>query len=123
MLASGKEVCGEDEKNIINHSTSVGFLLRKVELILVKWEAMTFCAFISSILVSNTASQKGVSSWFAFAIQVSTIDQISLHNTSVATYGYLRVLDHQKFLLAISRHDVLVLCFSLSFYSSNNITE
>lgn len=36
MPASGKEVCGENEKNRINHSTSVGFLLRKVELILVK---------------------------------------------------------------------------------------
>ena len=54
-----------------------------------KWEASTIWVFISSAGRSRTVSQKGTRSWLECLTQVSMIDQISLHRTSVATWGYL----------------------------------
>ena len=45
---------------------------------------------ISSGDWSRTVSQKGTRSWSSWCAQVSTMDHISLHKTSVATYGYLQ---------------------------------
>lgn len=65
--------------------TSTGFLLRNTELILAKCEAMIVCVFISSGDLSRTVSQKGTRSCWCSFTQVSTMDHISLHSTSVAT--------------------------------------
>ena len=65
--------------------TSAGFLLKKTALILAKWVAIAICVFISSAVLSRTVSQNGVKIWSDESIHVSTIDQISLQRTSVAT--------------------------------------
>jgi hypothetical protein len=65
--------------------TSAGFLLRNTALILANCAAIVILVFISSDVRSSTVSQKGINSWSVLLRQVSTIDQISLQSTSVAT--------------------------------------
>jgi len=72
--------------------TSAGFFPKNTEFTLVKWEASTIWVFISSAERSRTVSQNGTRSWLECLTQVSMIDQISLHRTSVATWGYLSVI-------------------------------
>lgn len=74
---------------MVARHTSCGFLDKNVELIFVKCAAIAICVFISSGGRSSTVSQNGTRSSSARATHVSTMLQISLHSTSVATYGYL----------------------------------
>jgi len=60
------------------------------ELIFAKCDAIVIWVFISSGDLSRTISQQGTRSCFCSLIQVSTIDHISLHKTSVAICGYLK---------------------------------
>lgn len=80
-----------DEKSV---QTSAGFLVRKTALILAKCVAITISVFMSSADLSSTVSQKGTMSCSVLLKHVSTMDHISLHRISVATYGYLRT--HSK---------------------------
>ena len=50
---------------------------------------MTIWVFISSGDLSRTVSQNGVNNRSELLRHASTMDQISLHRTSVETYGYL----------------------------------
>jgi len=71
----------QDERVI----TSAGFFVMKMELIFAKWVAMGMCSFMSSGGLSRTVSQKGRRMRDSWLREVSTMDQISLHRTSVAT--------------------------------------
>lgn len=64
-------------------------MFRKAALIFAKWEAITICVFMSSGGRSITVFQNGARSWSECLRQVSAIDHIPLHRTSVATCGYL----------------------------------
>ena len=59
-------------------------------MIFANCEAITICVFMSSGERSSTVSQNVARRLFEGEIHVSTIDHISLHSTSVATYGYLK---------------------------------
>lgn len=69
--------------------TSSGFLLRKTALIFAKCDAMIIWVFMSSGGLSRTVSQNGINNFPELLRHVSTMVHISLHSTSVATYGYL----------------------------------
>lgn len=64
--------------------TSSGFFDRKIALILTKCVATFIFPIISPGEVSRMESQNGRRSSDDLEVHVSTIDQISLHNTSVA---------------------------------------
>lgn len=70
--------------------TSAGFLLKNIAFTLANREAMSIWVFMSSGDLSSTDSQNGTSSSVCSLMHVSTIDQISLHKTSVAACGYLK---------------------------------
>ena len=65
--------------------TSAGFLFKNVAVIFAKWDAIIISVFMSSAGRSRTVSQNGLRSWSWWPMQVSTIDQMSLQSTSVAT--------------------------------------
>ena len=80
--------------------------------------------FMSSGERSRTVSQNAVRRLFEGERQVSTMDHISLHNTSVATYGYLKI--EGKFTeesRASNGSDVLESTLLLPFYLASYVPE
>ena len=86
---------------------------------------MAIWVFISSGDLSSTVSQNGVNSRSELFMHASTMDHISLHKTSVETYGYLgsAVTDESLNLIDRKQHDVLESSHVLPLYLTRNIAQ